>query len=124
MTDPDELRELLAHATGTDHYYRHWARRAMLYTDGVEAFIQNAGGGAFWFLDIVMTEPAIVGGMQRHRIVFVSLLVDKDQSATITVRRDSGEDPLFTRAISSTDCPVGEWRFYLTENVLMLPTEY
>jgi hypothetical protein len=123
MKDTQELRGLLAHHTGSGTLYRHWARKDLLYTEGVEDFIQHAGGGAFWFLDIVMTEPKIVGGMRDHGIVFVSLNVH-EAKASITVVRDSGEPPLFERFIPYTDCPAGEWRFYFGGNVLMLPREY
>jgi hypothetical protein len=44
--------------------------------------------------------------------------------------RDGGEPLLWRRRIDFTDCPEGEWKFYVAEGgpagstVIMLPSEY
>ena len=37
---------------------------------------------------------------------------------------DGNGNDLFTKSIDYTDCPEGEWKFFFTGNVLMLPSEY
>lgn len=123
MNDPAELRRTLASYIGSESLYRHPFNRTCAYTEGVAAFAQEAGGGAFWFLDILMTEPEILKGQREKGIVFISLNV-VGSKATITVRGDSDQPSIFTREIDWTDCPEGEWKFYFGDNVLMLPSEY
>ena len=124
MKDAGELRHLLAHHTGTTQWYRHPFSRCT-YTDGVKAFAQNAGHGAYWLLDIVLTQPEIVQGMRDEGLVFVWLNVTEDKKATLRVARDSGNEPtLYARDIDYTDCPPGEWVFNFTQDVLMIPSEY
>jgi hypothetical protein len=123
MNDAQDLHSLLMNYTGTDNYYRH-PFSPSVYTDGVRAFAQNAGGGAYWFLDIVLTEPVIRKAMRDEGLQIVTLSVDPEQRGHITVKRDTYDPVIFSRAIDTTDCPPGEWRFYFTDNVLMIPNEY
>lgn len=123
MTNSDELHALLSECSGTSQWYTHPFSR-ITYTDGVRAFCQNAGGGAYWFLDIVLTEPVIRKAMLEEGLQIVTLSVDPEQRAHITVKRDTYDPVIFSRAIGSTDCPAGVWRFYLVADVLMVPNEY
>jgi len=106
--------------TGTETWTRHGLNRNMLCTDGVMYFAENAGNGAFWFLDIVATELMM---LHKKEPCLVITLASKDGKATITA--DDGNDRvLYTREIEYTDCPPGDWKFYLVDNVLLLPSEY
>lgn len=117
--DSDKLRRLLrGFYGGTDQWYRHGLNRNVLYTDGVQAFAENAG--AYWFLDIVATE--LHGLQKREHALFISLDV-RDSAATIRVT-DGNTTTLYTRAIEWTDCPEGDWTFYFIDGVIMLPCEY
>lgn len=116
-----DLRARLAHHTGSASLIRHPFNKACTYTEGVEDFANSAG--AYWLLDILMTEPAIVRGMKTEGFVVIELDV-KDEKARLIVKRDTHDPELFSRAIDFTDCPEGLWRFYFTDNVLMLPGEY
>lgn len=103
--------------TGTEHWYRHWLGR-LLYTDGVKYFADTVG--AHWFLDIVATEFLIL----FKRSPFLSIVMQVvDGKADITVDDGNG-NVLYERHVDMTDCPQGTWPFYLTDGVLMLPTEY
>jgi hypothetical protein len=50
-------------------------------------------------------------------------LSSKDRSAVIKVA-DGNENIVYTKQIEFTDCPEGDWIFYLTDNVLLLTSEY
>lgn len=110
--------------TGTENYYLH-PFASVAHTDGVNHFATEAG--AFWFIDILATEVAnlIRGG---EDFIHVKMVV-KDRGAVITA--DDGNDKvLWSKDILFTDCPEGEWRFYMAPGgpsgiiTLMLPSEY
>lgn len=123
MTDPNELQTLLHGYTGSECLYRHPFGKGCTYTEGVKAFAENAGGGAYWLLDIIMTEPVLVDSMRAEGIIFVTLHVQSGR-AWITAQRDTGEPQIFNRKVDWTDCPDGDWRFYFCNDVLMVPSEY
>lgn len=124
VKDPIELRNKLRNFTGTETWWCHGLNHNMLYTDGVKFFAENASGGAYWFLDIVATE--IWPLQKREEFINIALTV-KDSKAVIEADdgdKGSGRVVLFRREIDFTDCPEGEWRFWLTNNVMLLPSEY
>lgn len=113
-----ELKNLLAHYYGSENMYCHAINRNTAYTEGVRAFAVHAG--AYWFLDIVATE---LFALQRDE-GFLSIVLDvKGDKATISVGDGNGK-ALYTKLIDWTDCPEGEWKFFFTGDVLMLPSEY
>lgn len=119
--DPQQLQAQLQDYTGTGTWWRHFLNKACTFTDGVKHFAEQAG--AFWFVDIVMTEPVILQAMQREGFVIVWLDVS-DAAAVIRVRRDTNDPDIFNRRVPFTDCPEGQWKFYFCGNVLMVPSEY
>lgn len=105
--------------TGTENWYRHHFVRDVTYTDGVKAFAEQAG--AWWFVDDSIIEYAPL--MRQHGFLTITLNVSDELTATIVV--DDGNDNLLAdKTINYTDCPVGTYRFYFTDNVLLLPSEY
>lgn len=114
-----ELKQGLAHFTGTEHYFPHAISR-MKHTDGVQFFAENAGGGAYWFLDIVGTEL-----MEIHMTEpFVSITLKAENGQADIIASDGNDTQLFQRHIEFTDCPDGEWTFYLIDGILLLTGEY
>jgi hypothetical protein len=104
--------------TGTEYWYRHHFVRGVTYTDGVKYFAEAAG--AWWFVDDCIIEYAPL--MRQHGFLTITLDVANDK-AKITVD-DGNDNVLATKAIPYTDCPAGQYRFYFTDNVLLLPSEY
>lgn len=117
----EQLDSHLFQFSGTENWYRHWLAKAMLYTDGVKSFAEHGGQeGAYWFLDVVATEFFPL--LRKEAFLHIVLSV-KDRKATIRV--DDGNDhALREKPIEFTDMQEGDWRFYLTDNVLLLPGEY
>jgi len=116
-----ELAQGLSQFIGTEHYYRH-ALGKIKYTDGVKFFAENAGAGAYWFLDIVGTE--IVQLQQSEP--FIHIVLDSSElenRATITAD-DGNDNQLWSRRIEFTDCPPGVWEFYLIDGIMLLTREY
>lgn len=118
----DELDDALGHFYGTVEWYRHVLVPEMLYTEGVHYFAEMGGyHGAYWFLDIVATEYWPM--LKKQPFMTVVMTVGKDRKAEIKV--DNGNNRVLkTRNIDYTDMQPGVWKFFLTDNVLLLPREY
>lgn len=120
MEQATELQSELQNFIGTEQYFVNPMYRWLRYTDGVKYFATNAGGGAYWLLDIIGTELFDLG--MKHRFMCVNLNVEGDW-AELTVT-DGDYAKLYSRKIEYTDCPAGLWRFFLQNGVLMLTSEY
>lgn len=113
-----QLASHLAQFTGTENWYRHPLVRTVTYTDGVKYFADTAH--AWWFVDDSIIEYAAL--MKQHGFLTLTLDVANDK-ASITVD-DGNDNVLATKAIEYTDCPAGQYKFYFTDNVFLLPSEY
>jgi hypothetical protein len=112
------LRADLGAFIGTENWHRHALNKNLLLTDGVKYFAETAG--CYWFLDIIATE----GMSLQAKHPFLAILLDvRDGEADIHVTDGDGLR-LYRRHIHFTDAPTGQWRFYLTDNVMLLPGEY
>jgi hypothetical protein len=126
-TATTDLKNGLANFYGSENMYRHSLNRRMVYTDGVRYFAQEAGGGAYWFLDILATEGAnCIKPKEDQNFVSVNMTV-KDSKAVI--KFTDGNDTVYhTRDIEYTDCPEGEWKFFMIydgeSTTVLLPSEY
>ena len=120
--DSAGLKAELANFHGTEQWYRHLLVREMLYTDGVQCFAEQGGShGAYWFIDIVATEVWPL--LKKQPFMTIVLAVSENDTAKITVDNGNGR-VLKTRQIEYTDMQPGDWKFFLTDNVLLLPGEY
>jgi hypothetical protein len=121
MLTPKELSQNLCNFTGTEMWHRHGLVRDMLFTDGVHYFAESAGGGgAFWLLDIIATE--VFPLLKKEPFLVIRAIVN---TSDCHIFADDGNDNLvWSRYIEYTDLQEGEWKFYLTDNVLLLPSEY
>jgi hypothetical protein len=109
----------LSQFTGTSAYHRTFMFTPQLvHTDGVQYFAETAG--CFWLLDIIATEFYPL--TKTEPFLSITLLV-RNGKATLTCQ-DGDLKVLRHKDISHTDCPDGEYEFFLTDNVLMLTSEY
>ena len=109
----------LSQFTGTEAYHRTFMfNPKLVHTDGVQYFAETAG--CFWFLDIVATD---IFALTKKEPFLSIVLQAKNGSANIFIENGDCE-VLETRTIEHTDCPDGEYAFFLTDNVLMLTSEY
>ena len=112
------LSGLTAHI-GTEKWFRHWSRR-FTYTEGVRFLAEEAK--AHWLIDLVASwcpHPALRG----EEFIAWKLQVRPDRSAVATA--DDGNDRvLVTQEIPLTDFPLDEITLYITDNVLLLTSEY
>lgn len=115
VMQPAELQSNLAQFFSTERYYRHFT--GMRFSDGVLFFAKHAE--AFWFLDIVGSVRHLV---KEEPFVVVELVV-KGSTADFKMHDGNGSYLMYKR-IDFTDCPEGTWKFYLQNNVLIVPSEY
>jgi hypothetical protein len=105
--------------TGTEQYHQsNMFVPKMVHTDGVEYFCREAS--AYWFLDIVATE--IYPYLRQHPFLSIKFVSGGGRGA-ISIE-DGDCNTIKVRRIDFTDCPEGEYEFFLTDNVLMLTSEY
>lgn len=126
MKDANELRNALSQFTCTEGYFFNPINRNIHYTDGAAFFFENAGGGAYWLLDILLTQPEILKPLKTYHFLVVQLVVTDDMRAVLTVANDTGSDATvyYRLDLDYTDCPVGEWMLYMLDHVILLPSEY
>lgn len=122
MKDAQELRNELRNFTGTETWFRHPLNRNITYTEGTKFFVENAGGGAYWLLDILVTQPEILTQMREGGFATITLEV-VGSKATLTCG-DGNDNVVYRREIDYTDCPEGTWVLWFTDNVILLPSEY
>jgi len=53
-----------------------------------------------------------------------ALAVNEDNTAFLTCREDSDMPVIYEQKYEYTDFPVGTWKMYLIDGVLMVPSEY
>lgn len=108
----------LAQFTGTENWYRHPLVRTVTYTDGVKYFADTAH--AWWFVDDSIIEYAPL--MREQGFLTITLVVD--QTVAVITVDDGNSRILDSKHIDYTDCPAGQYKFYFTDNVFLLPSEY
>lgn len=108
-----KLENIMENCYGTEHYYKN-IMIPFVYTDGVKTFIENAGGGAVWFLTECMAYT-----VKAKEFIGITLRV-KDGKGSILV------DDKEKKKIPYTDCPDGDWEFFYEpeSKVLMWRGEY
>lgn len=100
----------LAQHHGSDTRYRHMLNRRVLFTDGIQHMAE--AGGAYWLIDAIASyfgsakmQKAIDADDRLQWMQFWRLDVTGD-SARLTMRADSGEEPAIVQKIGFTDFPL------------------
>lgn len=111
----------LAQFTGSEYWYRHPFVRSITYTSGAQYVAEC--GGAYWLLDEIVFAQKGVAAVAAEPFQLWKLTVQPDKTATLTCEDGNGT-VVFTKRINYTDFPLDEIRFYFTDDVILLPTEY
>ena len=105
---------------GSENWYRHGLVRSVTYTDGAKYVADS--GGAYWLLDEIALAQKFNARIKAEPFQVWKLAVS-DNRGLLTC--DDGNDNIvFTKKIPFTDFPLPEIRFYFTDNVILLPSEY
>ena len=118
---PEKLKTELQQYTGCEQPFFNPLYRWLNYTDGAKAFAELAE--AYWFLDYVGFNLQTCAA--KEDFIAIQLDVDGETMSAVITITDGNENlvkPL--KKIGYTDCPAGVWKFYLVNDMLMLPREY
>jgi len=110
----------LSQFIGTTVWYRHGFVKSITFTDGVKYVADT--GGAYWLIDEIVfaqTMPEIASAKFQLWRLMVSL-----KYVGLLTCLDGSNNPIFAKKIKYTDFPLTEIKFYFTDNVIMLPSEY
>ena len=107
------------HFTGTAQWFRYPLFRGYSYTEGVQYMAEH--GGAYWLMDAIFswqTAPEVkVEPFQSWTLTV------KDHSAVLTATDGNGRQ-IAQQEIEYTDFPLPKIKLFLTDHVLLLPSEY
>jgi len=107
--------------TGTEYWYRHWAIRHITFTDGAKYVADTAG--AYWLLDEIAFAQKGNKKVATQAFQLWKLAVRPDHTATLSCEDGNG-NKVFTKYLEYTDFPLDEIKFYFTDNVILLTSEY
>ncbi|MBY0562507.1 DUF6876 family protein [Hyphomicrobium sp.] len=110
----------LAQFTGTEHLYQHSLARRICYTDGAQYLA--LAGEAYWLIDKIACAQ-LERRYVQHEFQVWTLTVNDDRSAHL-VCTDGNLATISAERIEFTDFPLPEISLYLTNNTILLPTEY
>jgi len=105
---------------GTEHWYQHALVRSVTYTDGAKYVADT--GGAYWLLDEIALAQKFNAAVRAEPFQVWTLTV-KDLAGALTCD-DGNDNVVYTKEIDFTDFPLPEIKFYCTDNVILLPSEY
>lgn len=112
--------EDLCQFIGTENWYQHSLVRSVTYTDGAKYVADN--GGAYWLLDEIALAQKFSAAVKREPFQVWKLAVN-DHKGVLTCDDGDGK-VVYTKQIPFTDFPLSEIKFYFTDNVILLLSEY
>lgn len=119
---PTPLTEAdLAQFHGTDHWYRAPFSKTITFTEGVHYVAEK--GGAVWLLVEIVLAQTSTPRVAAQEFQVWTLTVHDDRSATLTCE-DGDYHRVFSKTIPWTDFPLPQMTWWLTDNVILLPSEY
>lgn len=122
MTQADRLsNSVLMQFTGTENWYRHALNRAVLFTDGAKHVADE--GGAYWLLDEIALAQRYEKTVAAQPFQCWKLTVDPDRTGKL-VCEDGNGNAVFQKALDYTDFPVASVTLWVTDNTILLPSEY
>lgn len=110
---------------GTEAWYRISPFTDVLITDGVKFFAEKCN--CFWlFQDFIGLEGYSESKKQGYTFTVVDVVVDNDHIVNIKFSSDTDRKPYWQAKQQDLleYIPIGEYRFYLEHNVILLPSEH
>lgn len=106
------IREELAHHAGSEQLFR--LPFGLIITEGVKHWAELCG--AWWALDTLCLN-------RFPKEDFVHVVLKSEDNSAIFTWDDGNGNVLGRYPVAFTDCPPGEWRFYIENGVICLPQE-
>lgn len=122
MNTPNITIENLRQFHGSEGLFYNPLFRRVEYTDGVKWLGDN---GAGWLQDAILSHLIHNNKIKNEEFVSISLMVQKDKTAVLTFDEGNGR-VLDSQEFDYVDFPIYEYevKFFCTNNVLMLASEY
>ena len=107
--------------TGTENWYQLNSFSSLKITDGCKYIAETCG--AYWLFDLI---AAIQTETNIRPLIFqeIRLQTDLNLSSAVLTVTDGNKNEFYRQNIEFTDFPLESIRFYLRNDVIMLPTEY
>ncbi len=114
-----DLNTILSDFTGSQTIYRH-ALTKLVYTEGVQYLAEKFG--CYWLLDKILIEASLNKNLSKEEFQ-VWTLSRKENGFQLCCGDGNGRD-LFSETIPYSDFAAGKVTLWLTDGVLLLPSEY
>lgn len=117
-----EAKELITRMqqyTGTMNYHK-LTLTSLLATDGILMIAEKAG--AYWLIDAIGSYQA--NPKVKSLLIQFWTLEVKDNTAVLYCVEDYGMPRIIEQEIDYTNFPEGSWKFYVQNEIMMLPGEY
>jgi len=115
--DIEKFKRELKQFIGTTKYYRGFL--GILFTEGVHYLCEKCE--CYWLTDLIASYQ---GTLKDLPFQVWKIVVNEDQTAIVTCRRDSNEEPVVEQHLEFTDFPLPEYELWKIENVILLKSEY
>lgn len=110
----------IAGFTGTEQYFKHPLFSGPVYTDGVQYIGANGCG---WLLDMILANIVHNPKLMGQDFIAITMTLMDDKSAVVSFE-DGDYGKLHRENVEYTDCTLNEIKFFFTNGVLMLASEY
>jgi hypothetical protein len=121
MIASSDLKSSLSHFTGTTRYIRD-PFTSLIHTDGIEHLAERTE--AHWLVSDIGAVFRYHPKVKDIPFQLWTLTADVDNKAVLTCREDCDMPVIYEQKYEYTDFPVGTWKMYLIDGVLMVPSEY
>ena len=120
----EQLKAELSNFYGSMCYYKANIFSNIVITEGVRYFCDICE--CYWLLDEAIIYALRDLGKKYSFLIIEFKVTNKRGTTYIEVKEDSGEPLLFKRRTKDLckKIPIGEYKFYLIDNVMLLPSEY
>jgi len=120
LKSKSEILDIISNAHGTEAYHKFSSHKHYpIATDGVIAVAETAG--CYWLLDII-------GSYQTNKLLDPQFQVWKlavnHENNTAVVSGYNDTELIVTRNIPFTDFPLDEFKLFLMNGILLLPSEH
>jgi hypothetical protein len=121
MIAAEDLRSSLSHFTGSTRFIRD-PFTGLVHTEGIEHMAERAG--AQWLISDIGAVFRIHPNVRGIPFQLWILTVSEEKTAVLICCEDCDMPAIYAQRYEYTDFPVGTWKMYLIDGVLMVPSEY
>ena len=120
-----ELKDNLSMHMGTEKYYKVSPFVPTVITDGVKYFCDKCE--CYWLIEHMLFN-GLCNINKEYGFLVITVNVNKRGTCHVVAKEDTGEDMpvLYSKKVKDL-CkliPSGEYKFYLIDQVMLLPSEY